>query len=225
MNGACCSGGGESQSKDACGGTRQGGGPRVVPGPTEVKGPFAWFDRMIANCLEYAKAAKAAGRPIVGILCEYTPRELIMAAGGVPVCLCGGSAETIPAGRGATAGQPLPADQVDLRLPRREAATRFWKWPTWWWPRRPATARRRCTSCWPRRGRCTCWSCRRRPTTSDALTHWVRELGKFRDVPGEPFRGWRSPTRSCARRSRVMNRERRLRRELARSDDGRTARR
>jgi len=48
---------------------------------------------MIANCLAYAQAAKAQGRPIVGILCEYTPRELIMAAGGVPVCLCGGSAE------------------------------------------------------------------------------------------------------------------------------------
>ena len=54
-------------------------------------------------------AAKAAGRPIVGILCEYTPRELIMAAGGVPVCLCGGSAETIPA-----AEEHLPANLCPL---------------------------------------------------------------------------------------------------------------
>jgi len=52
---------------------------------------------MIPHCLEYARAAKAEGRPVVGITCEYTPRELIMAAGAVPVCLCGGSAETIPA--------------------------------------------------------------------------------------------------------------------------------
>ncbi|HOB76806.1 MAG TPA: 2-hydroxyacyl-CoA dehydratase family protein [Phycisphaerae bacterium] len=59
--------------------------------------PFAWFGRMIANCLEYAQAAKREGRPVVGILCEYTPRELILAAGGVPVCLCAGSAATIPA--------------------------------------------------------------------------------------------------------------------------------
>jgi len=29
-------------------------------------------------------------------LCEYTPREIILAAGGVPVCLCGGALETIP---------------------------------------------------------------------------------------------------------------------------------
>jgi len=51
---------------------------------------------MLGHCHQHALAAKEAGRPIVGILCEFTPRELIMAAGGVPVCLCGGSAKTIP---------------------------------------------------------------------------------------------------------------------------------
>ena len=54
-------------------------------------------------------AAKAAGQPVVGILCEFTPRELIMAAGGVPVCLCGGSAKTIPA-----AEEHLPANLCPL---------------------------------------------------------------------------------------------------------------
>lgn len=53
------------------------------------------FDRMIENCYEYAVQAKADGRPIVGILCEYTPREIILAAGAVPVCLCGGSEKKI----------------------------------------------------------------------------------------------------------------------------------
>ncbi|MBL7141356.1 MAG: 2-hydroxyacyl-CoA dehydratase [Planctomycetes bacterium] len=64
---------------------------------------------MIPNCLEYAQAAKAEGRPIVGILCEFTPRELILAAGAVPVCLCGGSADTIPA-----AERDLPANLCPL---------------------------------------------------------------------------------------------------------------
>jgi len=64
---------------------------------------------MIENCLEYAVEAKQAGRPIVCIMCEYTPRELIMAAGGVPVCLCGGSADTIPA-----AERELPANLCPL---------------------------------------------------------------------------------------------------------------
>jgi benzoyl-CoA reductase/2-hydroxyglutaryl-CoA dehydratase subunit BcrC/BadD/HgdB len=46
---------------------------------------------------------------VVGILCEYTPRELILAAGGVPVCLCGGDASMIPA-----AEEMLPANLCPL---------------------------------------------------------------------------------------------------------------
>lgn len=72
-------------------------------------GPLGWFDEMIPHCLAYAQQAKAEGRPVVGICCEYTPRELIMAAGGVPVCLCGGSAGTIPA-----AEADLPANLCPL---------------------------------------------------------------------------------------------------------------
>jgi benzoyl-CoA reductase/2-hydroxyglutaryl-CoA dehydratase subunit BcrC/BadD/HgdB len=66
--------------------------------------PLDWFGQMIAHSKEHARAAQESGRPIVGIMCEYAPRELIMAAGAVPVCLCGGDAETI-----ATAEQHLPA--------------------------------------------------------------------------------------------------------------------
>jgi benzoyl-CoA reductase/2-hydroxyglutaryl-CoA dehydratase subunit BcrC/BadD/HgdB len=64
---------------------------------------------MTGNCLEFARAEKNKGRPIVGIMCEFTPRELIMAAGGVPICLCGGSAETIPA-----AEERLPSNLCPL---------------------------------------------------------------------------------------------------------------
>ena len=71
--------------------------------------PLARFSRMIDNCYEYAAAAKAEGRPIVGILCEYTPREIIMAAGAVPICLCGGSVEMI-----APAERDLPANLCPL---------------------------------------------------------------------------------------------------------------
>ena len=58
---------------------------------------FDYFRRHTAICLEYAEKAKAEGRKIVGIYCEFTPRELILAAGAVPVCLCGGSQSTISA--------------------------------------------------------------------------------------------------------------------------------
>ncbi|MEN6383675.1 MAG: 2-hydroxyacyl-CoA dehydratase family protein, partial [Phycisphaerales bacterium] len=67
------------------------------------------FKNMIQNCLQYAAAAKSQGRPIIGIMCEYTPRELIMAANAVPVCLCGGSVNTITA-----AEQNLPKNLCPL---------------------------------------------------------------------------------------------------------------
>lgn len=75
----------------------------------EPNGALVWFDQMISNCLRQAREAKANGKPIVGIMCEFTPREIIMAAGGVPVCLCGGNAATIP-----TAEEHLPANLCPL---------------------------------------------------------------------------------------------------------------
>jgi benzoyl-CoA reductase/2-hydroxyglutaryl-CoA dehydratase subunit BcrC/BadD/HgdB len=71
--------------------------------------PLEYFAGMIDHCYDAAELAKNQGRPIVGILCEFTPRELIFAAGGLPVCLCGGSAETIP-----PAEQFLPANLCPL---------------------------------------------------------------------------------------------------------------
>jgi len=64
---------------------------------------------MVSHAHDFAVETRAAGRPVVGILCEYTPRELILAAGGVPVCLCGGDAEMIPA-----AEEVLPANLCPL---------------------------------------------------------------------------------------------------------------
>lgn len=88
----CCGTGAESRSAAVCDG-----------------GPLAHFAKMIPNCLAYAEHRRAEGRKIVGILCEFTPRELIMAAGAVPVCLCGGSAKMI-----APAEQHLPANLCPL---------------------------------------------------------------------------------------------------------------
>lgn len=81
-----------ASASGSCSSAPTSGPPKDAP--TDA---LAWFGKMIENCLDYARAQQAAGRPIVGILCEYTPRELILAAGAVPVCLCGGSATTIPA--------------------------------------------------------------------------------------------------------------------------------
>ena len=42
------------------------------------------------------KGLKESGKKVVGIFCTYTPTELILAAGAVPVGLCGASEEPIP---------------------------------------------------------------------------------------------------------------------------------
>jgi benzoyl-CoA reductase/2-hydroxyglutaryl-CoA dehydratase subunit BcrC/BadD/HgdB len=84
-------------------------GQSAAPRTGVLPEPLAWFAGMIDHCYDHAEAAKAQGRPVVGILCEFTPREIILAAGGVPVCLCGGSAATIPA-----AEQYLPANLCPL---------------------------------------------------------------------------------------------------------------
>jgi benzoyl-CoA reductase/2-hydroxyglutaryl-CoA dehydratase subunit BcrC/BadD/HgdB len=71
--------------------------------------PHMWFSGMVEHCKGYARVAQENGRPVVGIMCEYAPREVIMAAGAVPVCLCGGDADTI-----ALAEQHLPASVCPL---------------------------------------------------------------------------------------------------------------
>ena len=76
---------------------------------SSAQGPLAWFDQMIQNNLAYAEAAQKLGSPVIGIMCEYTPREIIMAAGALPVCLCGGSAQTI-----GPAEEDLPANLCPL---------------------------------------------------------------------------------------------------------------
>ncbi len=78
-------------------------------GAGETATPLDYFSRMIDHCHDFAESARRQGRPIVGVMCEFTPREIILAAGAVPVCLCGGSAATIPA-----AEQYLPANLCPL---------------------------------------------------------------------------------------------------------------
>lgn len=71
--------------------------------------PLKHFENMVKNSLDFALGRKEEGHPLVGIMCEFTPREIILAAGGTPACLCGGFQETIPA-----AEEELPANLCPL---------------------------------------------------------------------------------------------------------------
>jgi len=61
---------------------------------------MAYFDRMIENIysgrIQEMIAAKEAGKPVIGTFCVYVPEEIIQAADGLCIGLCGGSQATIP---------------------------------------------------------------------------------------------------------------------------------
>ncbi|NIQ98316.1 MAG: 2-hydroxyacyl-CoA dehydratase [Desulfuromonadales bacterium] len=61
---------------------------------------MAYFDEMIANIftgrIEELLEVKEEGRPVIGTFCVYVPEELVLAAGGACVGLCGGSQGSIP---------------------------------------------------------------------------------------------------------------------------------
>ncbi|MEW6520471.1 MAG: double-cubane-cluster-containing anaerobic reductase [Thermodesulfobacteriota bacterium] len=63
-------------------------------------GRMAYFDNMVAEIhggrVQELLAAKKEGRPVVGTFCVYIPEEVVVAAGGICVGLCGGSQGSIP---------------------------------------------------------------------------------------------------------------------------------
>jgi len=60
---------------------------------------MAYFDGMIENIhtgrIEEILAVKESGKPVIGTFCVYVPEELIVAAGGVCIGLCGGAQGSI----------------------------------------------------------------------------------------------------------------------------------
>ena len=174
---------------------------------------FAWFDGMIEHCYDYATAAKKSGRPVVGILCEYTPRELIMAAGGVPVCLCGGSAKTIPA-----AEQQLPANLCPLikstfgfhalqSNPFLEMADLVVGETT-------CDGKKKMYELMAETRPMYVLNLPHKSADHDAFTYWLRELEEFREFLSKRFATDVSDEKIRAA-TRLLNRERQLRRELA----------
>ena len=57
---------------------------------------FEEFSEQRRNSFLHAYEIKQKNIPFVGTFCTYTPTEVIMAAGAIPVGLCSFSDETIP---------------------------------------------------------------------------------------------------------------------------------
>ncbi len=213
-------------TKKCCGETRAAVCPTDPCSPPETPGaaqrgfssagadgPLAWFSNMIDNCYEYASTRHAAGQPIVGIMCEYAPRELIMAAGAIPVCLCGGSAETIPA-----AEEHLPSNlcplikstygfHVQKSNPFLEMADLIVAETT-------CDGKKKMFELLAESRPTYVLELPQKENDPDALEHWVRELHKFRQELESRF-NVRLTDGKIRQAIDIMNRERFLRRELA----------
>ena len=181
---------------------------------TFAAGPAAWFEEMIPHCLEYATAAKAAGRPIVGILCEYAPRELIFAAGAVPVCLCGGSMEMI-----GPAENDLPANLCPLIKStygyHAEKANPFLEMADLIVAETTCDGKKKMYELMARTREMLILELPQKPKDQNALTHWGAEIKKFKARLEQRFRIQITDER-LRQAIMLMNRERRLRRDLGR---------
>jgi benzoyl-CoA reductase/2-hydroxyglutaryl-CoA dehydratase subunit BcrC/BadD/HgdB len=168
---------------------------------------------MIQNCYEYASDAKAKGRRIVGIMCEYTPRELIMAADAVPVCLCGGSAEMI-----TPAEEHLPANLCPLIKStygyHLRKANPFLEMADLIVAETTCDGKKKMYELMGRTRPTYILELPQKPADSDAMTHWVKELHKLKNELEERF-GVKLTDEKIRQAIGTMNRERRLRRQLA----------
>jgi len=178
-----------------------------------VANPLAWFAGMIDHCYDHVEAAKAEGRPIVGIMCEFTPREIILAAGAVPVCLCGGSAATIPA-----AEQFLPANLCPLIKStfgyHVTGKNPFLNWADLIVAETTCDGKKKMFELMSATKPMYVLELPQKAGDADALEHWTQEVRKFKEHLEQRFQT--SITHEKLRAAaRLMNRERGLRRQLA----------
>ena len=190
-----------------------GSGNKPGDRPADECRELAHFGEMIDRCYDYAVSAKAAGRPIVGIMCEYTPRELIMAAGAVPVCLCGGDVEMI-----ARAEEDLPANLCPLIKSTYgyhvTKANPFLEMADLIVAETTCDGKKKMYELMAEHRPMYVLELPQKPEDEHAFAHWLAEVGKLK---GELERRFDVTITDEALASAidVMNTERRLRRELA----------
>ncbi len=175
--------------------------------------PLAWFAGMIDHCYDFAQAARDQGRPIVGIMCEFTPREIILAAGAVPVCLCGGSAATIPA-----AEQFLPANLCPLIKStfgyHVTGKNPFFNWADLVVAETTCDGKKKMFELMGATKPMYVLELPHKADDADALEHWTQEVRKFKEHLEQRFQT-RITDEKLRHAARLMNRERALRRQLA----------
>jgi len=174
---------------------------------------FEWFGDMVSHCIDYAGGAKAAGRPVVGIMCEYTPRELILAAGGVAACLCGGSAAMV-----APAEDDLPANLCPLIKStygyHAQKANPFLEMADLIVAETTCDGKKKMYELMGRTRRMHVLELPQKPDAAEAMTHWKAEMRKLADALEDLF-SVEITDAKLREAIELMNRQRSLKRGLA----------
>ena len=194
----------------------QAADPCNPPSPCPVRQdttPIAWFKDMVEHCYTYATEEKQKGRKLVGIMCEFTPREIIMAAGAMPVCLCGGDVGMIP-----PAEQDLPANLCPLIKSTYgyslEKANPFLEMADLLVAETTCDGKKKMYELLARRHPMVVLELPQKSGDPDAFEHWVKELQKLREELRQLF-GVPITDDDLRTAIRDMNRERGLKRSLA----------
>jgi benzoyl-CoA reductase/2-hydroxyglutaryl-CoA dehydratase subunit BcrC/BadD/HgdB len=146
-------------------------------------------------------------------MCEYTPRELILAADAVPVCLCGGSAETI-----GPAEEHLPANLCPLIKSTYgyhvQKANPFLEMADLIVAETTCDGKKKMYELMAQTRPMHVLELPQKPDDADAMAHWVSELRKLKTRLEESF-GVAITDERIRKAIGTMNRERSLRRQLA----------
>lgn len=171
------------------------------------------FGEMIDHCFDFAEKAKSDGRPIVGMMCEFTPREVILAAGGVPVCLCGGSAATIP-----VAEQVLPSNLCPLIKSTfgylLQGNNPFLNWADLVVAETTCDGKKKMFELMGASKPMYVLELPQKSDDPDALDRWVQEVRKFKEFLEKRF-GVQITDEALREAISLMNHERGMRRQLA----------
>lgn len=171
------------------------------------------FDRMVETAISHARNAKAAGQKIVCMFCEYTPRELILAAGAVPVCACGGSHEMALEGERELPVNlcPLIKSSYGFML---EKANPIFESADLVVAETTCDGKKKMYELMGRTKPMHVLELTQKPDQEAAFTHWLSEI-KLLKARLEKLTGTRITKTRLRSAIRLMNEERRLRREIA----------
>ena len=174
--------------------------------------PFDYFRRHTNTCLEYARKAKAQGRKIIGIYCEFTPRELILAATAVPICLCGGTQSTI-----STAEEDLPNNLCPLIKSSygyiKQGSCPFFEMADAVVAETTCDGKKKMYELLAERKPLHILELPQKPDEEQACLHWLSEVEKLRGFL-EQLCGVEISDETLAKNVSLMNTERRLRQEV-----------